>query len=527
MLRSHLRIDNLLVDRFPTCNPIYVFEKSFYIMMKNYPNWLSVRMIVLSLVSLAIGSFATRMFITSTSDPAVVANPDSPSHPEPATTNIGQVSLPQELWKGAKIEVKPALRSDLSHSVRLTGKVGLNEDRVAHIYPMVEGAVESVHVQLGQQVLANDLLVIIHSREVGQAKLELYQARLLLDFAKMKEERTKEVVTNTLDLIAELRQNVPIDAIEEKFRNRPMGENRQKLLSAYTNLYKSQVDFSRLESLGDRSAIPAKQFVSAEALRNADRANFQANLEQIEYDIKNMEFVSSQTVSESVTRVAVAETKLSILGYKREELSNVNPALEDEAISHYPIRAPFDGTVLSKDVALLEFTRPGVQLISIADLSTVWIAADVYEENLPILQALTDKEILVRNEAWPDRTFSAQIFYTGEVMDESSRTIALRATASNSERLLKPGMFVNVELPGAIDKDVLQVPAAAIQEHEGQKFVFVQKTDDLFQRVNVKVGRVGNDGTEVLEGLDENAPVVVSGGFILKSKLLADLMGGE
>lgn len=496
-------------------------------MNKKYLMGLPASMLALSLISLTIGVFATRWLTVSPGDHSAPTTQVTSPHQVKAAVSNGQILLPKELWEGAEVVIKLALRSDFARSVRLTGKVGLNEDRVAHIFPMVEGAVESVHVQLGQQVRANDLLVVIHSREVGKAKLELYQARLLLEFARMKDERTKQVVTNTVDLIAELRNNVPIDDIEERFRNRPMGDNRQKLLSTYTNLYKSQIDFARLEALGDSGAIPAKQFVSAEALRNADRANFQANLEQIDYDVKNMEFVSSQTVSESVTRVAVAETQLSILGYKKDELTTVNPALEGEAISHYPILAPFDGTVLSKDVAILEFTRPGVQLISLADLSTVWISADIYEENLPIIRALTDKEIFVRNEAWPDRTFAARIFYTGEVMDESSRTIALRATASNSERLLKPGMFVSVELPGVVEKNVLQVPASAIQEHEGQKFVFVHKSDDVFQRNNVKLGRVGSVGMEVLEGIEENAPVVVSGGFILKSRMLAELMGDE
>ena len=223
--------------------------------------------------------------------------------------------------------------------------------------------------------------------------------------------------------------------------------------------------------------------------------------------------------------MAVSETKLRILGYRGDDLQNVNPATEGEAISHYPIRAPFDGTIISKDVVLLEHTRLGVQLLSIADLSTVWITADVYEENLPLLNASTDKEILVRNEAWPDRTFSAKVFYTGEIMDESSRTIAMRAIATNADHLLKPGMFVNVELPGMLEKSVLRVPATAVQEHEGSKFVFVHKGDEVFERRDIKVGRKQENIVEVLDGLATDEPVVVTGGFFLKSRLLADLMG--
>ncbi|MCC6509223.1 MAG: efflux RND transporter periplasmic adaptor subunit, partial [Pirellulaceae bacterium] len=195
--------------------------------------------------------------------------------------------------------------------------------------------------------------------------------------------------------------------------------------------------------------------------------------------------------------------------------------------SHYPIRAPFDGTVLSKDVALLEHARPDMQLLRIADLATVWVTADIYEEHMPLLSWLDGKTVLVRNEAWPDRTFKAEIFASGEIMDEASRTIALRAIADNSEHLLKPGMFVSVELPPIEKSGVLQLPDTAVQEHEGQKFVFLHDHDDVFVRRNVVTGLTGETGIEIKEGINAGDQIVMAGGFVLKSRMLADLMGGE
>ncbi len=496
------------------------------VMLRSY--WRSKHFLgsfVLATLSLAVGMIAMRWIILSSMPRSVDSRGHHSTPQESLSGHASVVDLPKELWAASTIEIQPAIRGDFSRTVRLTGRVGLNEDRIAHVFPMVEGSVHSVHVQLGQFVRSDDLLVVIHSRDIGQAKLELYQARLQLEFAQMKDSRTKTMAANTSDLITALRANVPIDSIETKFRDRSMGDYRQTLLAAYANLYKSQADFARLDSLTDRTSIPEKQFVSAEAIRNADRATFQASLEQIAYDLQNTVLTSSQLVRESETRVAVSETKLRILGYRGDDLQNINPATEGEAISHYPIRAPFDGTIISKDVVLLEHTRLGVQLLSIADLSTVWITADVYEENLPLLNALSEKEIIVRNEAWPDRTFPAKVFYTGEIMDESSRTIAMRAIATNAEHLLKPGMFVNVELPGMLEKNVLHVPATAVQEHEGSKFVFVHQGDEVFERRDIKVGRKSENIVEVLDGLATEEPVVVTGGFFLKSRMLADLMG--
>src|SRR5690606_38383466 len=88
------------------------------------------------------------------------------------------VRLAESQWKASGIELQPVERDAFAVATRLTGKIALNQDRLAHIYPLVSGVVDRVYVTLGQTVAADDLLVVIHSRDVGQAKLELYQARM-------------------------------------------------------------------------------------------------------------------------------------------------------------------------------------------------------------------------------------------------------------------------------------------------------------------------------------------------------------
>lgn len=480
----------------------------------------------IALAILGASGFGLRWYWLSPSD-AKLATPEHASSNQVAANGPTQVVYPKERWTAASLEVAPIRRGTVQRTVQLTGRILLNEDRVAHIFPMVEGAVESVSAHLGQHVKTNDLLAVINSPQVGKAKLELYQARSSREVALLRHARMKEVNENTSVLIKDLRDSVPIEEIDAKFRNMPMGENRQLLLSAYSNYYKSHVDFERLESMGDASAVPAKQFVSAQAARNADRATFQASVEQIVYNLESQMLDSTQNTRESETRVAVAETNLKILGYSQEELSEVNPATQGQAIAHYPIRAPFDGTILSKDISLLEHVRPDMQILRLADLSTVWVSADLYQEHLPLLSRLANKSITVRNEAWPDRKFEATIFYAGEIMDDSSRTVGLRASADNSQGLLKPGMFVTVELPDDGQAEVLQLPVGAIQEHEGKKFVFIHKGEDRFERRDIEIGVKGDGVVEILKGLELDEQVVTNGGFILKSQMLADLMGGE
>jgi cobalt-zinc-cadmium efflux system membrane fusion protein len=497
--------------------------------------WQPAALLLLAGGILGAASYYAFLRIRSTASPDTQQT-SSKQKDAPASTTGSQnatgdsqpiVLVPAAQWTKLGLAKSPAVKKPFQKSVQLTGKVSLNEDRIAHIYPMVEGAVEDVYVGLGQKVKANELLVMIHSREIGLAKLELYQARLQWEMAKVKENLQREISQNTKELLTSLRDRKPIQDIESLFRSRGMGDYRERLLLAYSSFLKSQSDVQRLEGVSDSGAISAKQLVAAQSSRNADLATFQSRIEQVEFELKTSLLLASQAAMEAGTRVSVATTNLRILGCDEKDIVSIDPERQGQAISDYPIRAPFDGTVISKDAALKEQVRPSSQILSIADLSNVWIAADVYEQNVPLLNSLAGQTLTVRNEAWPDRTFEAKIFYTGDIMDDATRTISMRAIADNPEQLLKPGMFVQIELPGLIEESVLQVPKSAVLEHEGKQFVFVQTKDDAFMRRDVSVGEAGKEEIIVLVGLQEGEEVVTSGGFVLKSKLLSDLMGEE
>ena len=95
---------------------------------------------------------------------------------------------------------------------------------------------------------------------------------------------------------------------------------------------------------------------------------------------------------------------------------------------------------------------------------------------------------------------------------------------SNPRRHHKPGMFVEVELSEAKLPNVLQIPATAIQNTEGESFVFVYAGDNRFKRRNVQLGGSSDGNVEILRGLQQDEKVVVTGGFSLKSELLKELM---
>ncbi|MDA1049379.1 MAG: efflux RND transporter periplasmic adaptor subunit [Planctomycetota bacterium] len=127
-----------------------------------------------------------------------------------------------------------------------------------------------------------------------------------------------------------------------------------------------------------------------------------------------------------------------------------------------------------------------------------------------------DESIRFRVNAYPDRVFEGRVFSTGSVVDDKTRTLPMTAIAENPQRLLKPGMFVEVELRGEPLTDVLAVPVSAIQEHENKRFVFVHLEGDEFVRRDVSTGRAGGDMVEVTAGLADDEAVVVEGRVLLE-----------
>ena len=446
---------------------------------------------------------------------------------QPAAADQTELTLPRDQWKASGLKIETVQSQPFSKTLHLTGKVSINQDRLAHIYSMVEGTVEDVKVRLGQSVRQDDLLAVIHSREIGAAKLQLYQTRLQLELANARNDMQIKIVSNATDLLECLRSQMPIQEIEVRFRDRPLGDYRERALAAYAAFIKSDADVERLEGVSSSGAVSGKSLLAATATRNADQATFQSRIEQISHELTTSSLTTSQAVKESEVKVLVAATSLQILGVDARDIEAINPAEQGEALSHYTIRAPFDGTVLSKDVVLREQVRPDVMLLSIADLSTVWVSVDIYEEHLPLLDALKDQTITIRNDALPDQRFTAKVFFTGEIMDEATRTISMRAIADNADRHLKPGMFVKLELPIAQQPTSILIPSSAVQEHQSQKFVFVLQGSDQFLRRDVTLGLANESQVVVKQGLREGESIVTAGGFILKSQMLAELMGEE
>jgi len=193
----------------------------------------------------------------------------------------GVILLPAAKRVTAGIRVEPARRSDLVEIIRVTGKIALNEDRVTHLHPLVEGRVHEVHVKFGDQVKKGQVLAVVDSQQVGRAKLDLYKSQRETRLAQVNYDWRKTVYENTRALIDALREGISITEIEKKFHDRPMGEYRDQLLSAYADRFKTRADYQRLADVTGRGVVAGKQLLAATAARDAAQAKFAGDLEQI------------------------------------------------------------------------------------------------------------------------------------------------------------------------------------------------------------------------------------------------------
>jgi membrane fusion protein, heavy metal efflux system len=184
------------------------------------------------------------------------------------------------------------------------------------------------------------------------------------------------------------------------------------------------------------------------------------------------------------------------------------------------IRAPISGTVEQLTLANSERVNAEESLLVLADTRVLWVEAQLRESQWRAISLRPNDPLRVTTPAF-DEQLEASVNFVGRSVDAMTNSIPIVATVYNDGRL-RPGLFVNVELPLGEKRSCLVVPEAAVAIHEGQSFVFTPLKENLFERRDVKTGQQVNGWIEITSGLEEGEEIVVEGGFFLKSELLLE-----
>ncbi len=188
------------------------------------------------------------------------------------------------------------------------------------------------------------------------------------------------------------------------------------------------------------------------------------------------------------------------------------------------IRAPFAGVVTQIDVAPGAVVDSSSTLLSIADLSRVYVEGQVYERDLGKIRLGQPARISL--EAYPDQYFQGRVASIRDVLDPTTRTAGVRCEVDNSSGRLKLEMFATLSIPTSESHAALSVPADAVQTINRRQVVFVREGDLHFEAREVQVSGDGPD-VEILAGLKDGEPIVTKGAFQLKSAFLARQLQSE
>ncbi|MCL4703689.1 efflux RND transporter periplasmic adaptor subunit [bacterium] len=248
---------------------------------------------------------------------------------------------------------------------------------------------------------------------------------------------------------------------------------------------------------------------------------------QMEYlqAIERTQRFGNESADQSTAKTILlsARSKLEVAGLSEADLRQLETA--KEPLSHLHIRAPFTGAVLSAEVVQGQFVELGAHLFEIADLSTLWILADIYEQDLPRVHKGMKAQVEVA--PYPRETFAAALTEIFGVVDAQTRTVKARLEVKNPNGKLKPEMFASVHLTTELGGSTIKVPASAMLGETEKHFVFVARNDSTFEKREVRTGVETREIVEVLDGLATGERIVTRGGFFLKSELAKDTFGEE
>jgi len=209
------------------------------------------------------------------------------------------------------------------------------------------------------------------------------------------------------------------------------------------------------------------------------------------------------------THVARGEEALRVLGIDPKE------AVKDGGLrSLVPVRSPMAGSLIERNLTPGQFVQAdSTALLTVADLSTVWVMVDVFESDIHLVRV--GQKVQVVAAAYPDRRFSASIERIGDKVDADSRTLKVRLLVSNSNGLLKPEMFITASLELSGGGAAMSVPATAVFTQDGKSYVFAAIGDRRFERRLIAAAPDAEGRLRVTSGLHVGDQVVTDGAMLL------------
>ena len=387
-----------------------------------------------------------------------------------ATQRVGQVEIP--------VRVSPVIRKDMTYSLSATGDIAplMQVD----LFPKVSGYLERINVNLGDSVRQGQVIAQIDQNDFLQ--------------------KVKEIEAKVAHAKAQLSELTAGSRPEE------LRQAEEAVRQAQSRFDNAKLQRERVEALFKRQVISKKEMDTAE----------------MEYTVAEAQLAASQQHLKLVKEGARQEVRDA----SQAKLKEMEAVLEQERIrlQNTRITAPFAGEIVRKYVdtgALISSSTPVVTLVF---AETLKVVANVLERDIPLLKP--GMKAKIRTEAYAGKVFEGRVARINTALDVATRTLQAEVHIPNSNRMLKPGMFARLEVVLSEKPKTLVIPRHAVMEEGGSKFIFVIKGQQAF-RTSIVTGFEEDPFVEILEGVSEGDPVVVTGQESLKDRSMVRVIEGS
>lgn len=477
------------------------------------------------------------------------------------------ISVDVETSKRIGIKVEPVKAQQLSVGIKTTGQIETLPNQKVEVRAPVSGTVVELLVKPGDKVSKSQALAVLSSSELGQLRVEsiakraeaegdLQQAQADFKLAQENYDRqlqisAAEIAQAKTQLTAATKQyqqeqalvnNRSVVKVAKENYQRQVEISQAEIARAETELSVAKEQFDRDKELAASGAIARRTMLEsqahfAEAKAAVAKAKSRPEVIKSETEIKQAEVdLPMRELRDSQGKVAEAKAQLTKALGRREvleaeaQLKRTKSALEVAqsrirlSSSAYQARlqqlgtianeqglvtvvAPISGTVADREITPGESVNSAEKpLMSILNDSSVFATANIYEKDLN--QVKQGQELTVKIASLPNRTFRGKISFIGSTVEGESRAVPVKALLDNSEGILKPGMFAELEIfTEKTATNILAIPISAVVEANGKQLVYV-KNGDAFQAMEVELGQTSGDLVEIKSGLFEGDAIV-------------------
>ena len=212
--------------------------------------------------------------------------------------------------------------------------------------------------------------------------------------------------------------------------------------------------------------------------------------------------------------VAAARRRLAYWDISTEQIEQLERS--GEVTKTLTLVAPFDGVVMEKMVVAGQSVMPGMKLYRLANLSTVWVEGDVFEQDLALIRV--GASVRVELTAYPGQAVAGRVSFVWPVVDEQSRTGKVRVALANARGLIKPGMYATLLFDATVGRNALSLPSEAVVLTGERDLVFVVGRDGALEPRAVTLGARAGDRIQILSGVADGERVVASANFLVDAE---------